>query len=157
MAFVLKSSTIKQGQPIPIQHTGDGDNFSPELSWTGTPAGTKEFALLCDDPDAPGKTFTHWTIYRIPHTTVNLKERILDLKNLPGSTMRQGLNDFGTVGYRGPRPPAGPSHRYYFKLYALSGSLDLEGAVPPHHVARALHGLVIAEAQLMGTYQRGGL
>lgn len=156
MSFILKSSTIKPGQPIPIQHTGDGDNYSPELSWTGLPPGTRELALICEDPDAPGgKPFVHWTIYRIPATTVNLKERILDLKSLPGSTTRQGLNDFGTVGYRGPHPPPGPSHRYYFKLYALSGTLDLEGGVPPHHVERAMHGIALGETYLMGTYQRG--
>jgi Raf kinase inhibitor-like YbhB/YbcL family protein len=155
MAFVMKSSVIKPNQPIPREYTGDGEDISPDLSWSGAPSGTKEFALICEDPDAiGGKPFVHWTIYRIPATAVDLKARILDLKSIPGSTTRQGLNDFGRIGYNGPHPPSGKPHRYYFKLYSLSQKLELEGGATPAHVAREIHGVILEETHLMGTYQR---
>ncbi len=158
MPFTIKSSTIKPNQPIPIQHTGDGENYSPEISWIGAPAGTKEFAFICDDPDAPGgKPFVHWVVYNIPPTTTGLRERMIDVKSVPGSTMKQGVNDFGRIGYGGPHPPPGPAHRYYFKLYALSTPLNLEGGVPAHFLEREMRDKIIEEVKLMGTYQRGGL
>jgi len=157
MSFAIKSSTLKSNQPIPIQHTGDGENYSPEISWTGTPAGTREFALICDDPDAPGdRPFVHWVVYNIPPTTTSLRERMLDVKTIPGSTTHQGVNDFGRFGYGGPHPPPGPAHRYYFKLYALSAPVELEGGATAHQVEKEIRGNILEEVKLMGTYQRGG-
>lgn len=158
MPFTIKSMTIKPNQPIPIQHTGDGEDYSPEISWSGFPAGTREFALICDDPDAPGdRPFVHWVVYNIPGTSVSLRERILDVKSVPGTTIKQGLNDFGKIGWGGPHPPPGPAHRYYFRLYALSQSMNLEGGLPAHYVEREIKPFILDEARLMGTYQRGGL
>src|SRR5262249_8376233 len=117
MAFHLMSTAFEQGQEIPKKYTADGRNISPPLKWNEPPAATKSFAMICEDPDAPRGTFTHWVAFKIPPDTRQLEE---------GSAVGvQASNDFRKTGYAGPSPPPGKPHRYFFKLYALDRELDL--------------------------------
>ncbi len=153
MALELTSTAFREGAPIPGHYTGDGRNVSPPLQWRDVPAGTRSLALVCEDPDAPRGTFTHWVAYNLPAESRELPEGVPAEPTLPDGTL-QGTNDFGRVGYGGPAPPAGKPHRYFFKLVALDGSLDVPpGATRPQLLA-AVKGHVLGEAHLMGTYSR---
>jgi Raf kinase inhibitor-like YbhB/YbcL family protein len=145
----LSSFAFENGQPIPKRHTGDGDDVSPPLAWTEPPAGTKSFALICDDPDAPRGVWVHWVLFNLP---ADLREMPEDPSTPAGA--REGTNDFGYTGYGGPAPPRGKAHRYFFKLYALDQMLDLAAGVKKDQVVAACQGHILAEAQWMGTYQR---
>src|SRR6266540_1402431 len=128
MAFSLTSTAFTDGAAIPVKYTCDGADVSPPLAWSGAPAGTKSFALICDDPDAPRGTWVHWVLFNLPAQEKELAEGTPTSARLPNSA-RQGKNDFGNIGYGGPAPPKGKPHRYFFKLYALDQTLDLpEGA-----------------------------
>ena len=155
-AYVMKlsSTAFEDGQPIPRKHTCDGADVSPPLAWTQAPAGTRSFALICDDPDAPVGTWVHWVIYALPAAATDLPEMVLAADTLPGGG-RQGLNDFRRVGYGGPCPPPGPAHRYIFKLYALDAELPLAPRASKGSLLQAMAGHILAETELMGTYQRG--
>jgi Raf kinase inhibitor-like YbhB/YbcL family protein len=153
MAFELTSTGFHQGEAIPARYTADGDNVSPPLKWTDPPAGTRSLALICDDPDAPRGTFTHWVIFNIPAESREMGEGVPTTATLPNGTL-QGKNGFGRVGYGGPSPPAGKPHRYVFTLYALSLPLDLPAGATKEDVLAALGGQVLGEAQLTGTYAR---
>jgi Raf kinase inhibitor-like YbhB/YbcL family protein len=153
MALELTSTAFREGAPIPGQYTADGRNVSPPLQWRDVPAGTRGLALVCEDPDAPRGTFTHWVAYNLPAESRELPEGVPAEPTLPDGTL-QGTNDFGRVGYGGPAPPAGKPHRYFFMLFALDGPLHLPpGATRPQLLA-AVKGHVLGEAQLMGTYSR---
>lgn len=147
MAITLTSTAFGDGTPIPVKYTCDGADVSPPLAWSGAPAGTKTFALICDDPDAPGKTWVHWVLYNLPGSAGQLGESTF------GGAL-QGMTDFGRPGYGGPCPPPGKPHRYFFKLYALDGPLSLKAGATKADVERAMQGHVLAQAQLMGTYGR---
>jgi hypothetical protein len=153
MAFTLASSAFNPGEPIPRQHTCEGDDQSPPLRWSGVPAGTKGFALIVDDPDAPAGTWVHWVLYDIPGNTSELTAGIPPEESLPGGA-KQGLNDFRKVGYGGPCPPPGKPHRYFFKLYALDSPTPLKPRMTKARVLRAIEGHVLGRAELMGTYKR---
>jgi Raf kinase inhibitor-like YbhB/YbcL family protein len=149
----LTSSAFSDGSPIPVEHTGDGANTSPPLQWSDPPAGTQSFALVCDDPDAPRGTFTHWVLFNLPQSSRDLRPGISpDFTLADGS--RQGLNDFGHVGYGGPAPPPGPAHRYFFKLYALDGMLALPAGATKAQLLDAMRGKQLAEGRLVGVYGR---
>ncbi len=148
----IKSSAFGSGEMIPAKYTCDGADFSPQLEWSGSPAGTRSFALICDDPDAPMGTWVHWVIYDIPPTATMLAEGITREKDLPGGGT-QGINDFRKIGYGGPCPPGG-THRYFFKLYALDSELGLKPGVTKDQLLKAMRGHILGEAQLMGTYRR---
>jgi Raf kinase inhibitor-like YbhB/YbcL family protein len=148
----IKSSAFGSGEMIAAKYTCDGANFSPPLEWAGSPAGTRSFALICDDPDAPMGTWVHWVIYDIPPTATMLAEGITRQKDLPGGGT-QGINDFRKVGYGGPCPPGG-THRYFFKLYALDTMLGLKPGITKDQLLKAMRGHILAEAQIMGTYRR---
>ena len=150
--FVLTSSAFDEGAMIPKIYTCDSTDISPELSWSGAPDGTKSFALIADDPDAPRGTWVHWVAYNIDPSVSQLKEGIKG-KEYPDSTMHQGVSDFRKFGYGGPCPPSGV-HRYFFKLYALDAMLDLKGKVTKADLLKAMEGHVLAETQLMGRYTR---
>jgi len=152
VAFQLTSRAFKDGGMIPPHYTADGEDVSPPLEWKDAPKGTKTFALICDDPDAPGGSFAHWVIFNVPANMTQFPEAFPSLKSLPNGT-RQGLNDFGSTGYQGPAPPGG-THRYYFKLFALTAVLDLEGDVKKAQLERSLLRRIIGQAELMGKYQR---
>jgi len=149
----LTSPAFADGTPIPEQFTCDGADVSPALQWTEAPAGTRSFALICDDPDAPVGTWVHWVIYHLPATATELPEMVAPTAELPDGA-RQGLNDFRRVGYGGPCPPPGRPHRYFFKLYALDLEPDLRPRATKADLLRAMQGHILGQAQLMGTYQR---
>ncbi|RMF58605.1 MAG: YbhB/YbcL family Raf kinase inhibitor-like protein [Calditrichaeota bacterium] len=148
----LTSSAFKEGGMIPMKYTCDGIDISPPLSWDKAPEGTRSFALICDDPDAPAKTWVHWVIFNIPGDQTELPENVPPQKQLPFGAI-QGTNDFRKIGYGGPCPPGGV-HRYYFKLYALDTLLDLPAGATKEDLLKAMEGHIIAQGQLMGRYQR---
>jgi Raf kinase inhibitor-like YbhB/YbcL family protein len=153
MSLELSSTAFQQGTAIPKQYTGDGADRSPPLRWSEPPTGTKSFALICDDPDAPRGTWVHWVLFNLPGQTPELEEGMPTTATLP-SGAKQGKNDFGNLGYGGPAPPRGKPHRYFFKLYALAAEVDLPAGATRAQLEEAMKGHILAEGQLMGTYQR---
>ena len=153
MSITITSTAFQDGQPIPRKYTGDGPDKSPPLQWSEPPAETKSPALICDDPDAPHGTWVHWVLYGLSPVTRELNEGVPTTEKLVSSAM-QGTNDFGNIGYGGPAPPKGNPHRYFFKLYALSEELDLAPGATKAELLDAMKGKIVAEGQLMGTYQR---
>ncbi|MCC6749270.1 MAG: YbhB/YbcL family Raf kinase inhibitor-like protein [Deltaproteobacteria bacterium] len=154
MSFTMTSTAVTPEAAIPKAHTGEGIDRSPPLAWSGAPAGTKYFALVCEDPDAPVGNWVHWTLYDLPAQVTSLAEGVGKNPSLP-SGARQGKNSWGELGYRGPMPPKGHGrHRYYFRLYALSAPTGLPSGASREELARALEGKVLGRAELMGTYQR---
>ena len=109
--FKLTTTSFEDGGMIPKKYTPHAEDYNPQLSWTGAPAGTKSFALINDDPDAPVGLWTHWLVKNIPATTTSIKEN-----SVPGVEV---TNSWGIKKYKGPKPPSG-THRYYFKLYACN-------------------------------------
>lgn len=153
MAFAISSIAFPNDTDIPKKFTCDGADVSPELSWTDAPSGTQSFALIADDPDAPAGTWTHWVLFNLPHATTSLGEGVSKIDELPGGE-RQGRNDFRKIGYNGPCPPPGKPHRYFFKIYALKGKLDLKPGASRQEVEQAMQSLVLAQAEWMGKYRR---
>jgi hypothetical protein len=153
MAFAISSTSFPNGGDIPSKFTCDGADVSPELSWTDAPPGTQSFALIADDPDAPVGTWTHWVLFDLPPTTAALPEGVSKIDELPGGE-RQGRNDFRKIGYNGPCPPPGKPHCYFFKLYALSGKLNLKPGVSKQEVERAMEGLIQGKTEWVGKYRR---
>ncbi|MBI2927267.1 MAG: YbhB/YbcL family Raf kinase inhibitor-like protein [Verrucomicrobia bacterium] len=149
----LTSTAFTDGQAIPVKHTCLGADVSPALRWTDVPVGTKSLALICDDPDAPVGTWVHWVLWGLPPSATELPEKVPTSETLP-SGAKQGLNDFRRIGYGGPCPPAGKPHRYFFKLYALDADLPLKPRATKQDLEAALQGHILAQAQLLGTYQR---
>lgn len=151
--FTISSEDIRDGEPIATVHSCDGADQSPQLSWPEAPPGTKSFALIMDDPDAPNGTFAHWAAYDIPATRTSLERGAGNDSNAPFS---QATNDFGKAGYGGPCPPQGHgTHRYRFKLYAL----DVDGLTVPAdakvaQVEEQARRHQVAMAQITGTYER---
>jgi Raf kinase inhibitor-like YbhB/YbcL family protein len=153
MAFTLSSPAFKAGAGIPKQHTCDGADLSPALSWSGAPAGTKSFALIADDPDAPVGTWVHWVLYDLPGDATQLPQGVPPDERL-SSGAKQGTNDFRKVGYGGPCPPPGKPHRYFFKLYALDTPSTLQPRATKPEVLRGIDGHVLGQVELVGTYKR---
>lgn len=153
MAFAISTKAFSEGGSIPGKYTCDGADLSPELSWQNAPAGTESFALIADDPDAPGGTWTHWVLWNVPASVAGLPEGVAKNESLDDGT-RQGKNDFKRIGYGGPCPPPGKPHRYFFKLYALGTTLDLKAGAGRNELERAMQGHVLSEAQVVGTYER---
>jgi Raf kinase inhibitor-like YbhB/YbcL family protein len=157
MKITVQSSAIEPGKPIPRQYTGDGQDISPPLAWSDVPAGTKELALICDDPDAPTpEPWVHWVIYKIPPECKGLAQQISQSERvLSPADAVQGKNSWNTVGYRGPAPPKGHGvHHYHFKLYALDTPLDLGPGADKKTLVRAMTDRVLGEGEIVGTYQR---
>lgn len=153
MSIEFTSTAFQQGETIPKDYTGDGRNASPPLRWQDPPAGTQCFAVVCEDPDAPRGTFTHWIIFNLPAEARELREGVQHESALQDGS-RQGKNGFGKIGYGGPAPPAGKPHRYFFKLYALDQLLSLKAGADRTAVLAAMKGHILAESQLMGMYGR---
>jgi Raf kinase inhibitor-like YbhB/YbcL family protein len=153
----LKSAAFKEGGTIPKVNTCDGTGTSPPLEWSGVPKTARSLALIVEDPDAPGGTFTHWVLFDLPPDLKRLSEGIPtegEVKLTPGgATARQGKNDFGKLGYGGPCPPRG-THRYTFLLYALDAEPDLKPGATREELLRVLKGHILAEGRLMGRYKR---
>ncbi len=147
MAFRITSPAFAEGADIPLRHTCDGDNLSPRLTWTDVPEGTRSFALIVDDPDAPGGTFTHWVLYDIPGEARELGQG--------GAIGKSGRNSFGRSGYGGPCPPHGdPPHRYRFTLHALDVPSVAVRTGTREEVGAAMERHVLGTAQLVGRYRR---
>ena len=149
----LASDAFKDGQPIPSQFTCDDKNVSPALAWKGAPEGTRSLALIVDDPDSPTGLWTHWVVFNIPADSLGLAEDAVKSKTTPAS-VRQGMNSFKQLGYGGPCPPAGKPHRYYFKMFALDTTLNLQSGASRADVEAAMTKHILAQGQLVGTYQR---
>jgi len=151
--LTVESSAFRAGEDIPVRYTCDGDDVSPPLSWSEPPAGTQSFALVCDDPDAPVGTWTHWVLFNLPATARSLPEGIPPHEVVEGAGVH-GSNSWRRVGYGGPCPPGGAAHRYQFKLLALDITLDLPAGASKEDLERAMEGHILAEGQLMGRYGR---
>ena len=149
----LTSTAFAEGGAIPAKHTCDAKNVSPPLKWSGVPTGTKSLVLIVDDPDAPVGTWVHWVLYDLPATTGELVEDVPKSQYVTGGA-KQGVNDFRHLGYGGPCPPPGKAHRYFFKLYALDTLLDLKPGLTKRDIEAAMAKHILAQGQLMGTYQR---
>ena len=158
MPLVIKSTAFAPNGAIPINFTCEDDDVSPALEWSGVPQGAKSLALIVDDPDAPDPkapkmTWVHWVLYNLPANATGLPEGVT-IKALPGGTM-VGLNDWKRASYGGPCPPIG-RHRYFHKLYALDTVLPDLKQPTKAKLEEAMKGHVLREAQLVGTYQKGG-
>jgi Raf kinase inhibitor-like YbhB/YbcL family protein len=154
MALSVSSRAFQDGQGIPEKYTCQGRDISPPLAWSKPPTGTQSFALIMDDPDAPGGVFTHWVIFNIPPDRRELSEAVPIQAQLASGGL-QGNTDFGKIGYGGPCPwPPGNPHRYQFTLYAVDKTLDLNAGATKQEVLDAMQGHILAQAQLTGTYQR---
>jgi Raf kinase inhibitor-like YbhB/YbcL family protein len=148
----VSSNAFRESEMIPAKYTCDSENVSPPLSWSKGPDSTKTYVLICDDPDAPSKTWLHWVLYNIPSSVNTLPE------NIPASdtVMKlalNGINDSKTLGYSGPCPPNGV-HRYYFKIFALDCELKLSSGQIVDVVESAMKNHVLASGSLMGRYKR---
>lgn len=161
-SLVLTSPAFRDGQRIPTECTGEGQDHSPPLEWTGVPKGTQSLALVCDDPDAPSprnpssNPWVHWVIYNLPASSTSLAPEVPRDAHLKDGT-RQGTNSWphDNIGYLGPKPPQGSGpHRYFFKLYALDTELQLDpGKVTKPVLMEAIAEHVLSEAVLMGVYE----
>ena len=152
-AIALSSTTFKEGDKIPVNYTCDGHDISPALIWDEPPEQTESFALIVDDPDAPGGVFTHWILFNIPIDVHQLGEGVPTHEQLENGAL-QGKNDFGRIGYGGPCPPKGSTHRYRFTIYALDQHLNEKASASRKQVLDAMQRHILAQGQLTGTYQR---
>lgn len=141
----VSSQAFENGQKIPSRHSCQGENYSPSLHIESIPKGTVTLAIIVEDPDAPGGTFDHWVAWNITPAE-DLEEGL--------KVSEQGVNGFGSVGYKGPCPPPGHAHRYFFRIYALDTKLNLPSKSPKGDLKKAMKGHILAEAEVMGTYQR---
>jgi Raf kinase inhibitor-like YbhB/YbcL family protein len=153
----LQSTAFEPNGEIPMRHTGEGDDISPPLLWSGAPAGTQEFALICEDPDAPSpEPWIHWVAYHIPARITHLPEGIhrQDKLDIP-IKITQGVNSFKKIGFNGPMPPQGHGwHRYFFHIYALDLQLQLSPRATQKDLLKAIKGHILAETHTMGRYRR---
>ena len=151
MPFSLKSSAFAAGAEIPKNHTCESADVSPALEWNGAPARTASFALIMDDPDAPSGTWVHWVLWNLPASAHSLPEGVAKSDQLPDGS-QQGRNGSRKVGYNGPCPPPGKTHRYFFRLYALDVKLNLSPGASRNELDAAMKGHILAETEYMGTY-----
>ncbi len=145
----LKSEAFKYGEYIPKVYTCEGKDVSPPLSWGSFPKETKSFAIIMEDPDAPGGTFYHWVVWNISPSITNLPENASKTMSLT-----QGINDFGKIGYGGPCPPPGKAHHYYIEIFALNRDINLPPSAKAIDLLKAIRGHIIGNATLMGLYKR---
>ena len=149
MAFTVMSPAFAAGDRIPSLYTCDGANMSPPLKWMAAPSETQAFALIMDDPDAPGGTWDHWIVFNIPPQNTAWLEGDT---TLPGAA-KEGRNSWNKTGYGGPCPPD-REHRYIFRLYALDDMLDLSAGVSKEELLEAMEPHILAVAELIGRYER---
>ena len=156
MTLQLSSAVFGNGAEIPTKHTCQGQDISPPLSWEGIPEATRSLALIIHDPDVPSpdnpvRLWVHWVLYNLPVAATSLPEHTTS-RDLPAGTL-EGLNDWNRTGYGGPCPPMG-RHRYFHKLYALDVVLDDLQEPTKDQLEAAMQGHILAEAELIGTYQK---
>jgi Raf kinase inhibitor-like YbhB/YbcL family protein len=147
MTIQITSTVFTEGGKIPRIYTCDDQNISPPLSWTGVPTTTVSLAIIMDDPDASSGTWVHWVLYNLPPALTTLEQGKTGIGT-------DGKNDFNRMGYGGPCPPRGSTHRYYIKLYALDKTLDLKSGSTKAQVESSMQGHILAQGQLMGKYGR---
>ena len=166
--LAVSSTAFKNGEAIPADYTADGRNVSPPLTWSGAPSGTREFALILDDPDAPTpQPFVHWVIYKIPGSATGLPEAMPMGGTVKGTGVAgalQGPTGFAMYargggpppqpGYRGPAPPSGKPHHYTFKVYALNAPLDPKEGLTKDELLKAMEGTIIGQGEIVGLYER---
>ncbi|MCM8779396.1 MAG: YbhB/YbcL family Raf kinase inhibitor-like protein [Candidatus Omnitrophica bacterium] len=152
-ALEIESNSFRHNEFIPQRFTCEGENVSPHLSWRDIPEGTESFAIICDDPDAPMGTWVHWVIYDIPKEVKEFKEGTPPQGELPLGA-KQGVNDFGKLGYGGPCPPPGKPHHYFFKIFALKRKLNLPPGLTKQKLLEAMEGYIIEKTELVGRYKR---
>jgi len=160
MSIKIRSTAFADGQVIPKEHTGDGQDVSPPLAWESLPEGAKELALICDDPDAPtAEPWVHWVLYKLPPTVRELPVGVPSSSRLESPVVAlQGRNSWSsgrTIGYCGPAPPPGHGvHHYRFHLYALDCELALHPGVDKWTLLKAMQGHILDQGELVGTYRR---
>ena len=152
--FELTSSSFEADGTIPTKYSCTGENVSPELSWKNAPKETQSFVLIVDDPDNPKKVIVHWVVYDMPAAAHELPESTADKSVLPNGS-KQGKNEDGKTRWRGPCPPQGAAHHYFFKLYALDQPTGLKNKATRAQVDAAMKGHILAEAELIGRFQKG--
>jgi hypothetical protein len=150
MELELMTDAFEEGGAIPRRYTCEGANVSPPLSWRGVPEGTKSLVLVCEDPDAPNGTWSHWVLYNLPPDAESLDEGYS-----AGPNVEEGRNDFGNTGYGGPCPPRGSTHRYFFRLYALDRELEATAGATRQQILDRIQDHTLGQAALMGRYARG--
>ena len=154
MEIKIKSSVFHEGSFIPSKYSCEGENISPQLHWNEVSKEVKSYAIILDDPDAPGGDFVHWVIFNIPGNMKELHENVTPSRNIPDEVML-GTNSFGRIGYGGPCPPPGKAHHYYFRIYALDTILHhIESGSTKEQLIKAMEGHIIAKGELMGMYKR---
>ena len=157
----ISSSTLRDGEVVPRDHTPDGRNDSPDLKWEGAPTGTRSFAVLCEDPGVGNPPpFVHWIVYNIPASAKRLPPSLpIDGSAMPDEIRGtiQGLSGFRRAIYRGPAPPPGKVHHYHFVVYALDTNIETPANQPPltrAQLLEAMQGHVLAKGELVATYER---
>ncbi len=148
IASMTVTSASFAGGAIPIDFSCDGKDASPQVTWSSVPEGTRGVAIVLDDPDAPGATFTHWIVFDLPATTVSLAEGV-DPTSLGAKI---GTNDFGSVRYEGPCPPRGEAHQYALRVYAVDAPLAAHDGAKRREIDAALRGHVLGEGALKATF-----
>jgi len=151
--MTLTSSAFGAGAAIPQHFTCKGADASPALEWSGSPAHAASFAMIMDDPDAPAGTWVHWVLWNVAAVAHSLPQDVPGREQLDDGA-RQGKNSFGKIGYNGPCPPAGQTHRYYFRLYALDTKLSLPAGASRDQLDAAMKGHVLVQAEYMGTFHK---
>ncbi len=152
-AIDVKSDAFASNGNIPVEYSCDGKDVSPAIAWSGVPANAKTFAVICEDPDASAKIWSHWVIFNIPKAKTSLPRNVEKSARLSDSSM-QGLNDMGKTGYAGPCPSKGKPHHYYFRVYALDTNLNLDMNATRDTVLSAMQGHVLDEGRLIGIFGR---
>ncbi len=151
-SFSLTSSSFENSGYIPLKFTCDGDDVSPELKWSNPPAGTKSFVLLTDDPDAPGGTWVHWVVYKIPVSVTSFEENV----NISSIGAVNGKNSFSSdnLKYRGPCPPDdGKIHHYHFKIFAVDIDTDFESGLTETEIMNKITGHILGTSEIIGLYK----
>lgn len=151
--ITISAEAFKNGETIPDEYTCEGNDISPALSFDVIPDKSVSLALIMDDPDAPGGTFVHWLLFNISPKTRYLSKGIPKTETLSDFS-RQGVTDFGEIGYGGPCPPPGKPHRYFFRIYALDKILELMPGASRTQIDNAMKDHIIAKGELMGIYRR---
>lgn len=145
--MTVTSTAFQNNALIPSKYTCDGKNYNPPLTFSQVPSNAQSLVLIIEDPDAPSKVFTHWVVYNMPSSTLQI------LENQVPQNSSQGKTDFGNIGYGGPCPPSG-THRYFFKLYALDTTFNLPEGITKEKVEEAVNGHIIESAEIVGLYKR---
>ncbi len=147
----LSGPELTDGGTMPAEYTCSDDDISPEINWSGAPVKTKSFVLIMEDIDAPGGSFIHWTVYDMTKSMILLPKRMAPAGSIPGGS-KQGTNSFGIIGYSGPCPPAGETHRYVFTIYALDARLDLDPGIDIDRLKEVMAPRLLEQKSLTVTY-----